>query len=229
MLGRNAGSHPGHRNYAQAYLQRHAQQHIARHAPWHARRPARNIRSAPNRLRQLFESPTIILIALNTLVYLVMAFQSHSLLKFNIQLLLDWGANAGSLTSGGQWWRLLTSTFEHGGLLHIAVNMWCLYNLGWLAELLFGRWRFTQLYLMCGIGGSLASICWRTNTVSVGASGAIFGIAGALIPAMLLHSNPQLRARLKGQLTSITIFVLYSLAFGSAAAGSTMRHTLADC
>jgi rhomboid protease GluP len=175
--------------------------------------------AAPSRLRQAFESPTIILIALNTLVYLLMALQSHSFLNFNLKVLLDWGANSGALTSGGQWWRLLTSTFEHGGLLHIALNMWCLYNLGWLAELLFGRSRFTVIYLLCGIGGSLASICWRGNGVSVGASGAIFGIAGALIPAMLLHSNQQLRAALKGQLTSIAIFVFYNLAFGAAAHG----------
>jgi rhomboid protease GluP len=98
--------------------------------------------------------------------------------------------------------------------------MWCLYNLGWLAELLFGRSRFTLLYLLCGIGGSLGSICWRGNGLSVGASGAIFGIAGALIPAMMLHSNQRLRAALKGQLTSIAMFVFYNLVFGAAIRGT---------
>jgi predicted Zn-dependent protease len=98
--------------------------------------------------------------------------------------------------------------------------MWCLYNLGWLAELLFGRSRFTVLYLLCGIGGSLASICWRGNGLSVGASGAIFGIAGALIPAMLLSSNQKLRAALKGQLLSIALFVFYNLAYGAASQGT---------
>ncbi len=174
----------------------------------------------PRRLRQALESPTIVLIALNTLVYLIMALEGHNFLNFDVKLLLSWGANSGALTCGGQWWRLLTSTFEHGGLLHIALNMWCLFNLGWLAELLFGRSRFTLLYLMCGIGGSLGSIWWRGNGISVGASGAIFGIAGALIPAMLLHSNPQLRAMLKGQLTSIALFVIYNLAFGAALRGT---------
>ncbi len=174
---------------------------------------------AAGRLQRLFESPTVILIALNTLVYLIMAWEARSFLTFNPELLLNWGANAGALTSGGQWWRLFTSTFEHGGLLHIALNMWCLYSLGWLAELLFGRSRFTLLYLMCGIGGSLASICWRGNGLSVGASGAIFGIAGALIPAMLLHSDQKLRALLKGQLISIVVFVAYSIWAGSTASG----------
>jgi rhomboid protease GluP len=180
---------------------------------------AKPVEAAPSRLRQAFESPTIVLIALNTLVYLIMAIEGHRFLNFDSELLLNWGANSGALTSSGQWWRLVTSTFEHGGLLHIALNMWCLYNLGWLAELLFGRTRFTLLYLMCGIGGSLGSICWHGNGVSVGASGAIFGVAGALIPAMLLHSNQQLRTLLKGQLTSIAIFVFYNLAFGAAASG----------
>ncbi|PSH04543.1 MAG: hypothetical protein CXZ00_06910 [Acidobacteria bacterium] len=175
--------------------------------------------TAPSRLRQVLDSPTIILIALNTLVYLIMVVAGRRFFTFEAELLLNFGGNSGAFTSGGQWWRLLTSTFEHGGLLHIALNMWCLYNLGWLAELLFGRIRFTLLYLMCGIGGSLASICWRGNGLSVGASGAIFGIAGALIPAMMLHSNPQLRAALRGQLKSIALFVFYNLAFGAAASG----------
>ena len=181
--------------------------------------PARPVQARPSRLRMYMNSPTIILIALNTLVYLVMALQGHSFITFDSELLLNWGANSGALTAGGQWWRLLTCTFEHGGLLHIALNMWCLYSLGWLAELLFGKTRYTLLYLMCGIGGSLGSICWRGNGLSVGASGAIFGIAGALIPAMMLHGNPQLRAALKGHLTSIGLFVFYNLAFGAAVHG----------
>jgi len=165
------------------------------------------------------QSPTLLLIALNTLVYLAMAIQGHRFFLFDPALLLRWGANSGALTSGGQWWRLLTSTFEHGGLLHIALNMWCLYNLGWLAEMFFGRPRFLLLYLMCGIGGSLGSICWRGNSLSVGASGAIFGIAGALIPAMMLHRNPRLRTALKSQLSSVAMFVVYNLAFGAAVPG----------
>ena len=181
--------------------------------------PMRPVQEAPAPRRLWLPSPTLLLIALNTLVYLAMALQGHGFFAFDSGLLLRWGANSGALTSGGQWWRLLTSTFEHGGLLHIALNMWCLYNLGWLAEMLFGRPRFTLLYLMCGIGGSLGSICWRGNGLSVGASGAIFGIAGALIPAMALQGNPQLRTALKSQLSSVALFVVYNLAFGAAVPG----------
>jgi len=72
------------------------------------RQPAEPV---PGRLQRLFESPSIVLIALNTLVYLIMAWQARSFLTFSPELLLNWGANAGALTSRGQWWRLLTSTF----------------------------------------------------------------------------------------------------------------------
>jgi rhomboid protease GluP len=158
----------------------------------------------------------VLLIAANVLIYLLMAWQGQNFVDFDAGLLLRWGANGGALTCDGQWWRLLTSTFEHGGLLHIALNMWCLYNLGWLAELLFGRARYTLLYLLCGVGGSLGSIVWRPNGLSVGASGAIFGIAGALIPAMMLHGNRELRAVLKRQLTSVIFFVGYNILIGAA-------------
>lgn len=176
-------------------------------------------RPSRGRMRQVWESPTLVLVALNTLIYLVMAIESRSL-TFDTNLLQSWGANSGASTCGGQWWRLITSTFEHAGAMHLLLNMWCLYSLGWLAELLFGRSRFTLLYFLCGIGGSLGSICWRDNGLSVGASGAIFGIAGALIPAMLLSENQRLRHALKGQLVSISLFVVYSLWAGNASAGT---------
>ena len=166
-------------------------------------------------MRTLWGSPTLILIALNILVYLAMAVAGRSFFTLDLRI-LDLGANGGQWTCDGQWWRLLSSTFEHGNLLHIALNLWCLFNLGWLAELLFGRSRYTLLYLLCGIGGSLASIACRQSVVSVGASGAIFGVAGALIPAMLLHSNRQLRALLKSHLISVLFFVVYNIVIGAS-------------
>src|SRR6266568_2669220 len=65
----------------------------------------------PSRFRQALESPTIILIALNTLIYLMMGIQGHKFLEFDGTLLVNWGANSGVLTPSGQWWRLVTSTF----------------------------------------------------------------------------------------------------------------------
>ncbi len=173
----------------------------------------------PSRAQRLLRSPSFIIIVINVLIFLAMALQGRHILNFDAELVERWGANSGALTCGGQWWRLVASTFVHGGLIHIACNMWCLFNLGWLAELLFGRARFTLLYLLCGIGGSLASIGWREGALSVGASGAIFGLAGALLPALALSRNARLRQALRPQISSIALFVVYNLAFGAAIPG----------
>jgi rhomboid protease GluP len=171
--------------------------------------------------QRLLRSPSVIIITINVLIFVAMALQGRHIVNFDAALVERWGANSGALTCGGQWWRLLASTFVHAGIIHIAANMWCLFNLGWLAELLFGRWRFTLLYLLCGIGGSLASIGWREGALSVGASGAIFGIAGALLPSLAFshNSNSRLRRALRPQLASIALFVVFNLAFGATIPG----------
>ena len=130
--------------------------------------------------------------------------------------LVRWGANAGALTLSGEWWRLLTCVFLHGGLLHIAFNMWCLWDLGALSESLYGRWTFGALYLICGVGASLASVAWNVHVLSVGASGAIFGLAGALIAAFKLGEFSVPREALSGTLRSLVVFVGFNLVFGAA-------------
>ncbi len=160
-------------------------------------------------------SPTAILITLNVLVFLAMAASLHSASP-SPDRLIRWGANFGPLTLNGQWWRLLTSAFLHANILHIALNMWAFLNLGILAELLFGRRSFVLLYLYCALGGSIASVWWHTAVVGVGASGAIFGIAGALLPALAFQRNRRLRTAMRGNLTSIALFVFYNIAFGAA-------------
>jgi rhomboid protease GluP len=134
------------------------------------------------------------------------------------QALVDWGANFGPYTVSGQWWRLLTCIFLHGGLLHIAFNMWCLWDLGRLAESVYGHWTFAVVYLITGIGSSLASIAWNPGVLSVGASGAIFGIAGALIASFYLGEFSLPRAAMGGMLRSILVFVGYNLFFGAVIA-----------
>ena len=96
------------------------------------------------------------------------------------------GANYGPATIGGEWWRLLTCVFIHGGLLHIAFNMWCLWDLGRLAESVYGHWTFAAVYLITGLAASLGSLFRNPGVLSVGASGAIFGIAGALVASFYL-------------------------------------------
>jgi rhomboid protease GluP len=116
------------------------------------------------------------------------------------QDLVHWGANFGPLTVGGQWWRLLTCVFVHGGLLHIGFNMWCLWSLGRLAESVYGHWTFAAVYLICGLAASLASVIWNPVILSVGASGAIFGIAGALIASFYLGEFSLPKAAMSGML-----------------------------
>ena len=131
------------------------------------------------------------------------------------QALVHWGANFGPLTVGGQWWRLLTCLFVHAGLLHIGFNMWCLWDLGRLAESVYGKWTFAVVYLLCGLSASIGSLIWNPLVLSVGASGAIFGIAGALISSFYLGEFSLPRAAVSGMLRSVVAFVGYNLVFGA--------------
>ena len=132
------------------------------------------------------------------------------------------GANYGPYTLSGQWWRLLACVFIHGGLLHIAFNMWCLWNLGRLAESVYGHWTFALVYLITGLSASLMSVAWHfpIPVPSVGASGAIFGIAGALIASFYLGEFSMPRAAMTGMLRSVATFVAYNLFFGAVMAGT---------
>jgi membrane associated rhomboid family serine protease len=159
---------------------------------------------------------TQIIFGINAAVFLGMALAASTVMDFPVGELVQWGANFGQLTLSGEWWRLLTCVFVHGGLIHIAFNMWCLWNLGALAESLYGRWTYAAIYLVCGIGSSLASVFWHPYVPSVGASGAIFGLAGALIAAFKLGEFSVPRSALSGTLRSLAMFVVYNLIFGAA-------------
>jgi membrane associated rhomboid family serine protease/Tfp pilus assembly protein PilF len=157
---------------------------------------------------------------MNVAVFLGMLFAGVSIIDNpSGQDLVHWGANFGPLTLNGQWWRLLTYMFEHGSLIHIALNMWCLWNLGLMAESLYGSWTFGVIYILCGITGGLGSLWWHPTVPSVGASGAIFGIAGALISAFSLGEFSLPRDAIRGTLRSVVTFVGYNLVFGAALSG----------
>jgi membrane associated rhomboid family serine protease len=87
----------------------------------------------------------------------------------------------GGLVADGEWWRLVTSGFLHRGLVHIALNMWALWVLGTEVERLIGRWRYIALYLLSVVGGSVGVLLLAPNQSAVGASGAVFGLFGALV------------------------------------------------
>ena len=156
---------------------------------------------------------------INVAVFIAMALAGVSMLDNpSGQDLVHWGANFGPLTVSGQWWRLLTCVFVHGGLLHIAFNMWCLWDLGRLAESVYGHWTFAVVYLIAGLSASLTSVIWNPVVLSVGASGAIFGIAGALIASFYLGEFSMPRAEMTGMLRSVVVFVGYNLFFGAVIA-----------
>jgi rhomboid protease GluP len=130
------------------------------------------------------------------------------------QDLLRWGANFGPLTMQHQWWRLLTSMFVHIGLLHLLVNMWGLWVLGRVGEYLYGNWRLVALYLLSGLGGSVASLARNPMVVSAGASGALFGIAGALVGSSLFGGrSSHLRLPYRA-MRSLIVVIAANLAFG---------------
>jgi membrane associated rhomboid family serine protease len=162
---------------------------------------------------------TQIIFGINAAVFVGMVLSSSSGMNFPGSTLVHWGANVGALTFSGEWWRLITNVFVHGGLFHIGFNMWCLWNLGQLCESLYGRASYAAIYLICGVGASLASATLHPYVPSVGASGAIFGLAGALIAAFKLGEFSVPRAALSGTLRSLGGFVVYNLIFGAVIPG----------
>ena len=150
-------------------------------------------------------SLTLVLLGINVAVFLLaLAFPG----------LDNLGANYGPYTISGQWWRLVTYMFFHGGFVHIAFNMWCLWDLGALCESLYGRATFAAVYLITGVAGGVATIAWRPLGATVGASGAIFGLAGALVASFYLGEFSLPSAVIKGTLRSVAFFVVINVLLG---------------
>jgi len=183
-----------------------------------AGQPAATAERQKGSLTAYLHSPTFVLIAVNVMMFIVTVVLSRSVIQFGVPVLARLGANSTTLSLGGEPWRLFTYQFLHGGLLHLVFNMWALLNLGMLVEILFGRRSAILMYLSCGVAGGLASLWWHQMSTGVGASGSIFGLAGALLPALAFQKNERMRAALRGNLSSIGLFVVYNIAFGAAAA-----------
>jgi membrane associated rhomboid family serine protease len=169
-------------------------------------------------------SLTKIIFGINVAVFVAMAFSGVSLMQPTTPQLITWGANWGPLSLGSQPWRVFTSNYVHIGIIHILFNMWCFWNLGQLAERIFDRWTYLLVYTATGIGGSLASLWWHPLTVGAGASGAIFGLAGALIAVLYLGKLPIHKDALKPTLKSLLSFAGYNLFFGLSAGIDNAAH-----
>ena len=120
---------------------------------------------------------TYILLAINLLVFFYIEGIGDST---SVQTLIEYGAKYNPAIIDGEWWRILSSMFLHIGTLHLLMNMLALFYLGSAVERIYGSWRFTVVYLLAGVFGGLASFMLNPH-VAAGASGAIFGLFGALL------------------------------------------------
>jgi rhomboid protease GluP len=151
------------------------------------------------------------LVALNVLVYLAMIESGGGFPKMSGQTALAFGSNFGPDTLNGEWWRLLASMFIHFSLVHITFNMVVLVQMGRIAERLFGNARFAALYFFTGLTASLTSLCWHPILNSAGASGAIFGVLGALL-AYVIRYRASMPPTIQAQrFRSVAFIVVYSL------------------
>ncbi|MGV2291741.1 rhomboid family intramembrane serine protease [Trinickia sp. YCB016] len=130
---------------------------------------------------------TYALIAINVLVYVAMCASGVNPLVPNGAAAIPWGSDFGPYTLDGQWWRLFTAMFVHFGFVHIAFNMFVLYQIGRVTERMYGNAPFLALYLFSGLTSSIVSVLWHPTLNRAGASGAIFGVFGALLVFLLKY------------------------------------------
>jgi rhomboid protease GluP len=181
--------------------------------------------SAPRTRGRWATAPaTYFLVGVNCAVFLVMAFSGVSTTNPTALQLLQWGAdNGGLVLQYGEWWRLMTSTFVHVGVIHLATNMWCLWNLGLLGEPLLGPIGMVAVYLLTGIAGNLLSVAVNPDlpmgphsVVGAGASGAVFGLAGVLIVLLKSKLLPVPEYELKRLRKSVIYFAVLNFVIGAA-------------
>ena len=176
--------------------------------------------SRRGRLSDFLAAPaTYALVGINCAVFLLMLYKGVS---FNSTGdLIRFGATSTSLMQDhGQWYRLVTAIFVHGGWIHLLTNMWCLWNLGMLGEPLIGPFGLAAVYVLTGACGNLLSmavtVAQGNDEVGVGASGAVFGIAGILIVLLSNRKLPIPWEELRRLRRSVIQFAVLNLVIGGA-------------
>jgi rhomboid protease GluP len=158
---------------------------------------------------------TYVLIGMNLAYFLLMVFGGLHLFPNPVEgsidqrVLIDFGAKVNTLIQAGEVWRLFSSTFIHIGIIHLAFNLYALLALGRLTEEGLGHRRFFIIYILSGLGGSVASFLF-SSALSAGASGAIFGLLGAL----LYYSYKQPALWKSGLGMNLVFVILINLGFG---------------
>lgn len=163
---------------------------------------------------------TLALLAVNVLIFAMMLRQGAGWWHSSNAVQLAWGANFGPATQDGQWWRLATAMFLHFGIVHLALNMWALWDVGRLVERLYGRPRFLLLYLASGVFGNLLSLVVQGNrAVSGGASGAIFSLYGALLVFLWRERRQVDRREFRWMFGAASVFTVVTLVIGQVVPG----------
>lgn len=165
------------------------------------------------RMPQLRMTP--LLIAVSVIVFLAMLFNGAGLWHSQNGVQLAWGANFGPATQDGQWWRLGSALFLHFGLLHISLNMFALWDAGQWVERMYGHIRFAVIYFAAGLVGNLLSLVIHAgHAVSGGASGAIFGLYGALLSYLWLERQRIHRGEFRWLFWAAIGFSVATIIFG---------------
>jgi rhomboid protease GluP len=173
-------------------------------------------------LKALAPTPwlTWALVAINAGIWLVTLGLGGGLVHSAPDKLLTWGGNAASAVQQGEWWRLLSATFLHSGVMHVTMNMIGLVAAGISVERIYGRRQYAIIYLGSALMGSALSLHFSAQkAVSVGASGAVFGVTGALLIAVLQHRDKLPKAFSKQTSSSLGIFIVYALLQGFSKPG----------
>jgi len=155
---------------------------------------------------------TPILINLNIALFIIKAISDDYLVLTEVESLLNWGANYSPYTLQGEWWRLFTNFFVHGGIVHLLMNMFTLFYVGSLLEPYLGKAKFIAAYLLTGLAASVTSLWWNVDVISLGASGAIMGMFGVFLA--LLTTNITNKFKRRKLLESIILFVFFNLVYG---------------
>jgi len=162
---------------------------------------------------------TPLLIYINVFVFLIMVISGANFFTPDISSLINWGGNLRSLTLNGQYWRLLSSVFLHAGIFHLIFNMYALLYVGAALEASIGKIKFILAYILAGLFSSVSSITINENIVSVGASGAIFGLFGVLSALLIFKEFNVQNISRKSLLSSVGFFIFYNLIYGFGKAG----------
>lgn len=159
------------------------------------------------------------LVVANALIFALLALLCMNPMQIPSDLLIRMGGNFAPLVQKDEPWRLFTALFLHGGLLHVGLNMWALHQAGQVVERLYGRTGFAVLYVVAGLLGNLASLWWKPGPVSVGASGAIFGVYGALLSYLMLQRGSVPNEIFREMRAGTLGFIGYSLFAGFSIPG----------